>query len=41
MRQLNVPLNAVRKNLSMTAFVQSDKGDVLQALNLPLCAPLL
>lgn len=40
LRQLNLPLNAVHKNLSITAFVQSEKGDVLQALNLPLCVPL-
>ena len=40
-RQLKVPSNAVRKNLSVVAFVQSEKGEVLQALSLPLCAGLL
>jgi hypothetical protein len=40
-RQLNVPANAVRKNLSVVAFVQSEKGEVLQALSLPLCAGVL
>lgn len=40
-RQLQVPVNAVRKNLSLLAFVQSDKGEVLQALSLPLCSSVL
>ena len=40
-RQLNIPANAVRKNLSVVAFVQAEKGEVLQALSLPLCAALL
>ncbi len=40
-RQLNVPANAVHKNLSLVAFVQSEKGEVLQALSLPLCAAVL
>ena len=39
-RQFNLPANAVRKNLSVVAFVQSEKGDVLQALSLPLCGAL-
>jgi hypothetical protein len=40
-RQLNVPANAVRKNLSVVAFIQSEKGEVLQALSLPLCVAFL
>ena len=40
-RQIKVPSNAVRKNLSVVAFVQSERGEVLQALSLPLCAGLL
>ncbi len=39
-RQLPIPSNAVFKNLSLLAFVQSDKGEVLQALSLPLCSNL-
>ena len=39
-RQFNLPANAVRKNLSVVAFIQSEKGDVLQALSLPLCGAL-
>ncbi|MFZ6846037.1 DUF1223 domain-containing protein [Undibacterium sp. RuTC16W] len=39
-RQISIPVNAVRKNLAVAAFVQSDKGDVLQALSLPLCSNL-
>ncbi|MCU6435607.1 DUF1223 domain-containing protein [Undibacterium sp. Jales W-56] len=39
-RQLNIPPHAVRKNLAVAAFVQSDKGEVLQALSLPFCASL-
>lgn len=41
LRQFNLPSNAIHKNLSVTAFVQSEKGEVLQALNLPLCAALM
>lgn len=40
-RQFNVPANASHKNLSVVAFIQSEKGEVLQALSLPLCAALL
>jgi hypothetical protein len=36
-RALTVPAGAVAKNLGVTAFVQSDKGEVLQALALPIC----
>jgi hypothetical protein len=39
-RQMPVPGNAVRKNLALAAFIQSDKGDILQALSLPLCDSL-
>ncbi|AZP13233.1 DUF1223 domain-containing protein [Undibacterium parvum] len=40
-RQIPLPGNAVRKNLALAAFIQSDKGTILQALSLPLCASLL
>lgn len=40
MRQISFPANAVRKNLAVAAFVQSDKGEVLQALSLPICSGL-
>jgi hypothetical protein len=36
-RALSVPAGAVGKNLSVAAFVQNDKGEVLQALDLPIC----
>lgn len=36
-RALNVPPGAMGKNLGVAAFVQGDKGEVLQALALPLC----
>jgi hypothetical protein len=36
-RTLSLPAGAVPKNLGVAAFVQSDKGEVLQALALPLC----
>lgn len=39
-RQFNLSANAVRKNLSVVAFIQAEKGDVVQALSLPLCAAL-
>lgn len=39
-RQFTLPANAVRKNLSVVAFIQAEKGDVLQALSLPLCGAL-
>jgi hypothetical protein len=37
-RSLALPAGAVPRNLGIAAFVQSDKGEVLQALALPLCA---
>ncbi|MCX7221200.1 MAG: hypothetical protein NTY70_20415 [Burkholderiales bacterium] len=40
-RQIPLPSNAVRTNLALAAFIQSDKGTILQALSLPLCASLL
>lgn len=40
-RQFSVPANAVHKNLSVVAFIQSEQGEVLQALSLPVCAALL
>jgi hypothetical protein len=40
-RQLPIPANANRKNLSVTAFIQSERGEILQALNLPVCASVL
>ncbi len=39
-RQISLPANAAAKNLAVTAFVQSDKGEILQALTLPLCQPM-
>jgi len=39
-RQISLPANAARKNLAVTAFVQSDKGEILQALTLPVCQPM-
>jgi hypothetical protein len=36
-RALAVPAGALAKNLGVVAFVQTDRGDVLQALALPLC----
>ncbi len=36
-RSLRLPDHALPKNLSVAAFVQSDKGEVLQALALPVC----
>jgi hypothetical protein len=32
-----LPVNALPKHLAISAFVQSDKGEILQAFNLPLC----
>jgi len=37
-RALTLPAGAVSKNLGVAAFVQSDKGEVLQAVALPMCA---
>ena len=37
-RSLSLPVGAVAKNLGVAAFVQTDKGEVLQALALPLCS---
>jgi hypothetical protein len=36
-RSVNLPAGASAKNLGVAAFVQTDKGEVLQALALPLC----
>ncbi|GGC70631.1 DUF1223 domain-containing protein [Undibacterium terreum] len=36
-REINLPANAANRNLAITAFVQSGKGAVLQALSLPVC----
>ena len=36
-RALAVPTGAATRQLGVAAFVQTDKGDVLQALALPLC----
>jgi hypothetical protein len=35
-RQLSLPADAMARNLALTAFVQNAKGQVLQALSLPL-----
>ena len=37
-RPLSVPAGAVSRNLGVAAFVQTPRGEVLQALALPLCA---
>lgn len=37
-RPIAVPSGASSKNLGVAAFVQNDKGEVLQALSLPLCS---
>lgn len=36
-RTLALPAGAAAKRLGISAFVQTDKGDVLQALSLPVC----
>jgi hypothetical protein len=36
-RSVNLPVGALAQNLGVAAFVQTDKGEVLQALALPLC----
>ena len=36
-RTLALPAGAVANRLGISAFVQTDKGDVLQALSLPVC----
>lgn len=36
-RTVALPANAAMGRLGISAFVQSDKGEVLQALNLPVC----
>jgi hypothetical protein len=36
-RALAVPAGAAAKNLGVAAFIQTDSGEVLQALSLPLC----
>ncbi|MEC5216677.1 hypothetical protein RCH09_001630 [Actimicrobium sp. GrIS 1.19] len=38
MRTLNLPTSSQAKNLGVAAFVQSDSGEVLQALALPTCS---
>ena len=38
-RVIPVPPGAQRQNLGLVAFVQSDRGEVLQAFTLPVCAP--
>jgi hypothetical protein len=37
-RVLTIPPGAVPNNLGVAAFVQTDTGEVLQAVSLPLCA---
>ena len=39
-RKILIPAGANRKNLSVTAFVQSNNGEILQALSLPVCGSL-
>ncbi len=39
-RQISLPVDAATRSLALTAFVQTDKGEVLQALSLPVCKPL-
>jgi hypothetical protein len=36
-RAIAIPAGANNKNLGISAFVQSERGEVLQALSLPLC----
>lgn len=36
-RPLSLPANAATRKLAVTAFVQSDRGEVLQVVSLPLC----
>jgi hypothetical protein len=36
-RAISLPVEAPRKNLGVAAFIQTDAGDVLQAISLPLC----
>jgi len=36
-RELSVPATSISKHLGVAAFVQDNRGDVLQALALPLC----
>ena len=36
-RSIPVPANANLKNINVSAFIQNEKGEVLQALSLPLC----
>ncbi len=40
-RQFVLAPGMKRKNISVAAFIQSEQGDVLQALSLPLCSSLL
>lgn len=37
MRTIALPMKASPKNLGVAAFVQDERGEVLQALSLPLC----
>jgi hypothetical protein len=37
-RVLQLPQGAAAKNLGVAAFVQGERGEVLQALALPLCS---
>ncbi len=36
-RAIAIPSNANNKNLGVSAFVQNERGEVLQALSMPLC----
>jgi hypothetical protein len=36
--QVPIPKNANLKNVGVSAFIQNEKGEVLQALSLPLCS---
>ena len=38
-QSVSLPVGAAMANLGVAAFVQAENGEVLQALNLPLCAP--
>ncbi len=40
-RTVPLPAGALPKNLSISAFVQSERGEILQAFSLPLCAASL
>jgi hypothetical protein len=36
-RLLAIPGNAITKNLGVAAFIQTDKGEILQAVSIPVC----